>query len=561
MKPPAILKPYVLPFLPGLTALAFSWLSLMPSLLPRAFYFQGLLTALVALLGYGFGALAGWLLDGMKLPISQSARQWIRRVLLVGGGLITLIMLWLSHRWQSAQRDFVGMEAAPFWHVLAGALIGVLLFAVLLVLSRCLRGLGRFLGRHIGRVLPRRLAAAISVIVVAAITLNVVDNLFLTRFARLMDATYLTINDEFSTDVPAPMQPELSGSADSLQGWGSLGRYGRVFVSDAADPADIAAFTGTEAMQPIRVYVGKNDAEGAGATDELDMSAQADLAIAELERTGAFDREVINVVTSTGRGWINENQAQALEYMWNGNTATVSMQYSYLPSWMSFLVDTDRAEAAGRYLFEAVYARWSELPEDSRPRLVVSGESLGSYGAEGAFVSMQDLTVRTSGALFVGPTAMNHLWNDIVTHRDAGTPMYLPTVDGGTDVRFSADGESWTGSGDWDGPRVGYVQHANDPVKAFSIGLALNRPDWLDSGQRGPGVPSQMHWVPIVTMLQVGVDLFAGDVPEGQGHSFGDAPARAWTHILPPPGWTPEDTDRLVEELARVAGEDLDSLA
>ena len=81
---------------------------------------------------------------------------------------------------------------------------------------------------------------------------------------------------------------------------------------------------------------------------------------------GGFDRAVLNVVTGTGRGWVNENQARALEFMWAGDTATVSIQYSYLPSWMSFLIDGERAQDAGRLLFDAVYAEWVELP-DSTP--------------------------------------------------------------------------------------------------------------------------------------------------------------------------------------------------
>ena len=32
--------------------------------------------------------------------------------------------------------------------------------------------------------------------------------------------------------------------------------------------------------------------------------------------------------------------------------------------WLSFLVDEDRAREAGRVLFDAVFSRWSALPED-----------------------------------------------------------------------------------------------------------------------------------------------------------------------------------------------------
>ncbi len=76
---------------------------------------------------------------------------------------------------------------------------------------------------------------------------------------------------------------------------------------------------------------------------------------------------MVAVATTTGTGWINEAEASALEYMYNGDTAIVSMQYSFLPSWLSFLVDKENARQAGQALFEAVDAMVSELPEGAAP--------------------------------------------------------------------------------------------------------------------------------------------------------------------------------------------------
>lgn len=45
------------------------------------------------------------------------------------------------------------------------------------------------------------------------------------------------------------------------------------------------------------------------------------------------------------------------------------MQYSFLPSPMSFMADRETARNAGRALFDAVYERWSQLPSAERPRL------------------------------------------------------------------------------------------------------------------------------------------------------------------------------------------------
>ena len=56
--------------------------------------------------------------------------------------------------------------------------------------------------------------------------------------------------------------------------------------------------------------------------------------------------------------------------MTGGDSAIVSIQYSYLPSWISYLVDQKEAREAGRALFDAVYDRWSQLSIDDRPKLI-----------------------------------------------------------------------------------------------------------------------------------------------------------------------------------------------
>ena len=54
------------------------------------------------------------------------------------------------------------------------------------------------------------------------------------------------------------------------------------------------------------------------------------------------------MATSTGTGWIDSAAPKSLELMYGGNTAFVTTQYSYLPSWISFLLDRPRADAEGR---------------------------------------------------------------------------------------------------------------------------------------------------------------------------------------------------------------------
>jgi uncharacterized membrane protein len=55
------------------------------------------------------------------------------------------------------------------------------------------------------------------------------------------------------------------------------------------------------------------------------------------------------------------------------------MQYSYLPSWLSFLVDQERAQSNAAELITAIRVELDSLPPDERPELYVYGESLGAY--------------------------------------------------------------------------------------------------------------------------------------------------------------------------------------
>lgn len=545
LTPPRVWRVWELPTLPAALALITAWASTTPSLLPRSALMQGLLLGMSAALGYGLGSFVRFLLAEYAARIPARVKR-ITRAIMGGVGLIgTIVISLVAFGWQQAQRDAIGMESgATAWVWIPVALLtGLAVFAVLLILARAVRAMGRVIKRATARVLPLRLAAALATAVTAAAVIWVVNSVVVGNIGTYLDRAFLLANDEFATEQPAPTLAEVSGSAASLVPWEELGRQGRVFVTNTPLAAEIADFSGTDAVQPIRVYAGAGGNHGV-----VDLEEEATIAVAELVRTGAFDRSVINVVTGTGRGWVNENQTRALEYMWGGDTATVSIQYSFLPSPLSYLVDSQRAQDAGRLLFDAVYAYWLTLPADERPQLVVSGESLGSYGGESAFSGAQDVAARTSGALWVGPTANNDLWQRFTAERDAGTPQWQPVYRAGATIRFSDDGSNWPGGAAWQEPRVGYLQHANDPVTWLDLATAVRSPDFLLE-ERGPGVPDQMTWWPLITLLQIGADGIASDIPSGQGHEYSEEQVRAWTQLLPPSSWTDADTERLVTHL------------
>ena len=221
-------------------------------------------------------------------------------------------------------------------------------------------------------------------------------------------------------------------------------------------------------------------------------------------------------MTTTGSGWVDPGAVDSVEYMTGGDSAAVAMQYSYLPSWMSYLVDQDRAREAGRELFDAVYDRWSKLPLDDRPRLVVVGESLGSFGGETAFSGEYDLRNRTGGAVFAGPPNFNTLYREFVDDRDAGSREVEPEYRDGRTVRFTDDPSAAIPP---DRRTVGRLPGALPPaplrphrvVEPRSCMYA--RPDWLEEA-RGDDVVDAVRWIPFVTFWQVTADLpFATNVP------------------------------------------------
>ena len=236
--------------------------------------------------------------------------------------------------------------------------------------------------------------------------------------------------------------------------------------------------------------------------------------------------------------------------MYGGDTATVGMQYSYSPSWLSFLVDKSRAQDAGRALFDAIYGYWNDMPRKTRPKLVIFGESLGSFGGETAFSGSDDMANRTDGIVFMGPPADNTLSREFIENRKSGSPEWQPVYEDGETVRY-IDGAEDLGSVDtiWNDPKVVYIQHASDPISWWTPSLLTQRPDWL-SEPPGPDRTVDMHWIPFLTFFQVSADLaVANSVPDGHGHKFGLVSIDAWAEVLPPPGWNSADTESLRQYL------------
>ena len=252
-------------------------------------------------------------------------------------------------------------------------LVAVALFTGLVALSRSLRGLYHRVAGRLRRWMGPRAARALGWVTVVVVTWLVASGLLLNGLAALADRSFSVRNSATAEGVEPTTSPLRSGGPGSLVSWESLGRQGRTITGTGPSADEIAAWSGSEATEPIRAYAGTVSAE--------DVEERAELAVADLERAGGFDRGYLLVATTTGSGWLDSGAIDSFEYLTGGDSAIVAMQYSYLPSWLSYLVDQKKAREAGRELFDAVYDRWSKLSPADRPRLFVFGLSLGSLVA------------------------------------------------------------------------------------------------------------------------------------------------------------------------------------
>ena len=519
--------------------MVFLWLSLTPSLLPRGPLFQGLVSGAAGAIGYALGVFAVWLVRFMlSRPSSPPASRTAWAVLVVAAAIGLVFSIYFFHVWQDQVRDLMGVPRLKWFNYPQAAIIGVVVLFLFVEIGQLIGRLIRFLVRQLNRVAPPRVSFVVVVAVVLGLSIALLNGVVIKGTMSFLNKSFAAVNDEMDPNNPAPTTPLRSGGPGSLVSWNTLGNQGRIFVAGGPKVEQLTKFNGAPAVEPIRAYAGKNSAP--------DIRATAELAARELERAGGLKRKVIAVATTTGTGWINEAEASALEYMFNGDSAIVSMQYSFLPSWLSFLVDKENARQAGQALFEAVDERVRALPEGQRPKIVVFGESLGSFGGEAPFLSPNNIIARTNGALFSGPTFNNTMWDDMTVNRDEGSPMWLPIFDDGANIRFAARPENLgRPEQPWGNPRIVYLQHASDPITWWNPDLLFAEPDWLRE-PRGYDVSPDMNWIPVVTFLQVSADMaVAIDVPDGHGHRYVRDVVNAWAAVLQPPGWTADKTEKL----------------
>jgi uncharacterized membrane protein len=358
---------------------------------------------------------------------------------------------------------------------------------------------------------------------------------------------------EASTEADQPVLGEdegehwtgltISGGPGSLVSWRTLGREGRRHALAYVRPhpledrptglpdLSIETVMGEPAQAaPIQVYVGLDSAQS--------PQERVRLALAELERTGAFDRSLLLLVSPTGTGYVNYVALAATQYLSRGDVASVTLQYSKRPSPLS-LGMVGAAREQNRLLWLSILDRLHHR-SGPRPRVVLFGESLGAHTSQDVFLHWGTLGPRTLGidrALWIG-TPYGSKWMHQVTgpgRLDTDQDTVAVVNDFAQLEALGADRRSRL--------RFVLVSHDNDGVTKFGPDLLVTPPPWLRpdrpamehvEGASPRGIPARMRWRPLTTFFQTLVDMKNAQLPGG---------FRAWGHDYRP------DLPRFVREV------------
>lgn len=519
--------------------------ALTPTLVPRSYLTQGALAGGCFAIGYLAGSLWRWLWHYLELPEpSARLRSGANAVVAAGCLIVVVIYLWRAAEWQNSIRAVMKMPPVETAHPLKVCAVALITFVVLLVLGRLFALVARALAARTERVIPRKVANVIGVIVAGLLFWSIANNVLIRMAFNALDSSFREFDALFEPERPQPTDPDRTGGAASLVKWKELGRTGRRFIASGPRAAEISAATGQAAQDPVRVYVGLGGADTA--------QARARLALDELKRQHGFDRAVLVIITPTGTGWIDPSAMDTVEYLHRGNVASVAMQYSYLNSPLSLLFQPEYGAEAARALFAEIYGYWTTLPKDKRPKLYLHGLSLGALNSEKSAELFETIGDPIAGALWSGAPFGSRIWRSITANRNPGSPAWLPEFRDGRFVRFmNQNGPTVPPDTPWGPMRVVYLQYASDAITFFAYRDAYRAPAWM-TGPRGPDVSPELRWYPVVTMLQLALDMaVATNTPMGFGHVY--APEHyvdAWVAVTDVHDWSSDALARLKSHLA-----------
>lgn len=515
-----------------------TWVALSPSLLPRPWWSIALGVGAAQTAGHAIGAAVGHLLPARVRRTPEEMDQPSPMDYALSS--ITLVLCARGYLNQHTQAQLVSGKQTGARAAMAGMGLGTLGYGTALIAGELVQFSFDAMVRLLRSRIPGWLAVPLTGTALGLVMIVLSDKVVFTRIIAELTRRAQKLNLLVFQGTRQPWEPERSGSPWSFEPWTAVGAQGRAVLSGGPRARHIAKVTKRQRVhEPIRIY--------AGLIPGRSLEGAVEQIVQEMLRTGALHREVIVIHTSTGTGWVSDWHLEPVEFLTKGNCVNISMQYSYVPSPVAFVTERSLPGEAARLLVGTILDLLEAMP--TRPRVYIAGESLGAYGTASVFGSLQELRLRVDGCVLSGAPHFTQLIRQLSAEREPGSPERLPLVDGGRHVRFIAhpahltrDYQGRTYEHEWEFPRVAVVQHASDPIVWWSPELTLRPPAWLrESGAAGrpaPGpmhsdVPHTMRWIPLITGVQVALDMLIGTTPGGDhGHNYHQSMIHVWAAVL-----------------------------
>ncbi len=519
------------------TTFVLSWF---PSVLPRTGIFQLIITVLCVCVGTGAGMAIGFGLD-IVTRRRHSRRWWWPEPVgytLVGVSALAIVSTpVLATSWQRRFSEAVGLPSYSLPSGLAAATAALILSVAVVVLLAHFFRLSRYFSAPLLRWMSHRTAKVVGLmlfLVVGWVAAGLIWSVVLSSGTRYWVATH----PQEETWLTAPTVSEKSGSPESFEKWKNLDSQGRSFVAKGASRQDIERVTGRSAKEPIRVYA---------ALNSRSISETASAAVAELLRTDGLSRSYLLIVTTTGAGNVNHWAATSFEYLTGGDCAIIGIQHSTIPSAFQFFDKESTSIEASTELFSQVTEQVNRLPVNARPKIYLHAESIGAYGAQTSFTSVESMLDQVSGALWIGTPGFTKMQASLLQQRVPWVAKALSRVilldDRWLDdpVQFACGPEeidTLTRAGArWGDKRILYLSHRSDPVAQWSWTLMVHpgdNPTLVSVGSDKPVDWPRLPWIPVVTWIQHTFDLSGGmATPAGEGHIYRAGEfVPAWVAVL-----------------------------
>ena len=509
-----------------LAATAFVF-ALTPSLIPRDGMLQWAVAGISAVAVYSLYAWGIGLWKWLGFPYYHSqigAYLWY-----VFSAIIVIYGLAQATTWQNSVYFAAWLPAVETVRPYTILVMSIWVFLMVVGLWRVFWRIVLISSYKLEKILPLRASLIVSFLFISYIFWSIGNGVFVQSFYGFIDRSSQQVDSLIPITLEKPLNPLSTWSEDSLIDWYTLGSKWRDFVSWVTDNEELEIFFNPEDItEPLRVYAWLNSAET--------PDARAQLLLSEMKRVWAFEKSTLVLVTPTGTGWIDPSSIRALELLLKWDVATVGMQYSYLPSWLTLLSNYEAWEESARRAFEVIYNYWSSLPSDTRPDLYLHGLSLGSRYSENSSDIWDIIADPYNGALWVGPTYNNALWKRFTHQRNNWTSFFSPSYWDDSLVRFFTQfGTSADLKQDWWTFRIVYFQHPSDAVTFFDTQSFWRAPEWMND-QLPPDISPELRFIPVVTFLQLLTDNFtATSTREWHGHTYATKDyLTAWYHLIQP---------------------------